>query len=95
MQERALGFAANDGDGHASYEQGWVCGATGDDGLTASRYHLAGCDQAMSADERVAVYKSSGAYAVAAQVPFEDAHGRTWQDQHGNAMTLSAITSKS
>jgi hypothetical protein len=97
-QERALGFATDDGDGDGSYAYGMgcACGATGDDGLTASRYHLAGCDEAMSADEQVAVYKSSGAYAVIAAEPFTDAHGRTWQDQQGQPMTaadhLEALT---
>jgi hypothetical protein len=89
QSQRALGFAG-DGGPEIAYESGWgcSCGAIRDDGTTASRYHAAGCEHAMSGDEQ-AEYRTAGVLGDIAGQEWRDASGQVSLDQHGQAMTLS------
>ena len=83
---RNMGLANDDSPG--SHSQGCSCGATGGNGQTVSRFHTAGCEDAMSGDEQ-AEYRTSGIYGEIAAKPFKDANGTTWRDQNGQPMTAT------
>jgi hypothetical protein len=84
--ERSMGFAG-DGGGYSG-GQGCGCGATRDDGSTASRYHTAGCEHAMSGDDQ-AQFATAGVLSEIAAEPWADDNGTQWADQDGYAMSLS------
>jgi hypothetical protein len=67
---------------------GCSCGAVDSNGQTASRYHLAGCSQAVTPEDTAEMIRS-GAYASVAAEAATDAHGRAWRDQFGQDMTYS------